>query len=218
VDRITGPLEIIAPSETGPALRVIGYDAAGPPNLIEVQNPDGSKGTFGSNPNALAEALGLVAWTADPRDLYQQAADSTQSMHGGAVLLRAGKKITYASELVVTAGATMTHGAFGIYDALMNLIAQTADTPAAFQTTGWVELPFTAPFTPPRDGLYYVLDLCTGGTMPVIGNAGSLATTNARWQLPGGALRIVSQTGVPGGLPNPLVPIVSGISRCILLR
>jgi len=66
---------------------------------------------------------------------------------------------------------------FAIYDEDLNLVAQTADTPAAFQVTNqWAELSLTTPYTVPADGRYYFVDLLAATTtMPSIGNLGSLA-------------------------------------------
>jgi hypothetical protein len=62
------------------------------------------------------------------------------------------------------------------------LVAQTADTPAAFQVTNqWVTLSLTSPYTVATSGRYYFVDqLAASTTMPSIGNIGSLAASSSR--------------------------------------
>ena len=79
--------------------------------------------------------------------------DSSGSIHGAAVWLDQGNTISWLAELVVADGSGMTHGGFAIYDASLNLVAQTDDNPAAFQTApadSWVKLPLTTAYTAPR--------------------------------------------------------------------
>jgi len=109
---------------------------------------------------------------------------------------------------------------FAIYDEDLNLVAQTADTPAAFQVTNqWAELSLTTPYTVPADGRYYFVDLLAATTtMPSIGNLGSLPSTSARNVLPGGIARGVNGGAGMSAFPATLTNNVSGISRCILAR
>jgi hypothetical protein len=114
----------------------------------------------------------------------------------------------------------MTHGAFAIYDDDLELLAQTNDSPSAFQTApadSWVQLSLTDPFTAPRSGLYYFVDLLAGSTIPKIGivasNSSVLPGANL---LPSGTPR-----GIGGGtgfsaFPSVLVNKGTGLTRCIL--
>jgi hypothetical protein len=205
-----------AAGPTGPA-GAPGVDGAdGVDGAVGPAGPPGADGT-----NGLAKASGLVAWTADPAQILQSATDSNGSIHGGSVSLEQGQVITSLAELVATAGVAMTHGMFAIYDKNLNLVAQTADTPAAFQVTNqWVELPLTAPYTVPATDRYYFADLLAAATtMPSIGNIGSLAATSARNILPGAFPRGISGSGAPfAAFPATLANNGTGITRCIVAR
>ncbi|HZT84020.1 MAG TPA: hypothetical protein VE984_01185 [Gaiellaceae bacterium] len=146
-------------------------------------------------------------------------ADSSGSIHGASVWLNQGDTVNWLAELVVAAGSGMTHGGFAIYDSNLDLVAQTADTPAAFQNAAadsWVQLPLTSPYTAPNSGLYYLVDLLAGTTIPRIGIAASNASV-----LPGASLL---PTGVPRGVagsgftsfPSTLPTRRTGLTRVIL--
>jgi hypothetical protein len=164
--------------------------------------------------------MGLVAWTSDPALLSTSIVDSSGSIHGAAIWLNQGDTINWLAELVVAAGSGMTHGAFAIYDANLNLIAQTGDNPSAFQTVSadaWVKLPLTNSYTVQTSGLYYLVDLVAGATVPRIGivasNASVLTGANL---LPSGVPREVG--GGPGlsSFPSTLTNKGSGLTRCIV--
>lgn len=150
--------------------------------------------------NLLPEVLGLAAWTADPTTASFAATQA--NCHLGAVWLAAGTIITHLSVPVTSAGAGMTHGQLGIYDKTLALVASTADTPAAFQTTGWVELALTAPWTVPTAGLYYLASSYAGTTLPTILN--TKQDVNVSQLLPGGLPRGV-HAQASGSLPNPAI-------------
>lgn len=196
--------------------------ATGPTGPKGATGPTGPQGPAGADgANDLARASGLVAWTSDPALILASAPDSNGSIHGASVWLQQGDVITSLAELVATAGAGMTHGMFAIYDSDMNLVAQTADTPAAFQVTNqWVELSLTpSPYTVPSSGRYYFVDLLAASTtMPAIGNVGSLAATSARAILPGGVARGVNGGSGLSAFPTTLTTGTTGISRCIVAR
>ncbi len=179
--------------------------------------PTGAPGADGTN--GLAQASGLVAWTADPSQILQTSTDTSGTIHGGSVLLAQGQVITSLAELVVTAGVDMTHGMFAIYDKNLHLVAQTADTPAAFQVGNqWVELSLTAPYTVPASDRYYFVDLLAATTtMPAIGDVTS-GTTSARNILPGGVPRDVSGSGPFTTFPATLTNSGTGITRYIVAR
>jgi hypothetical protein len=165
------------------------------------QGPQGPEGPAGpSDPNALAEASGLVAWTADPGLITTRMTNTSGSIHGGSVYLEQGDQIHWLAEFLLADGSGMTHGAYAIYDSNLNLVAQTADTPSAFETapvgtTGaWVELPLTSTYTVPASGLYYFVDFVAGTTRPTVGVANVSTGFDARNVLPNGVSR-----GVRGG-------------------
>jgi hypothetical protein len=177
--------------------------------------PAGADGT-----NGLAKASGLVAWTGDPAEILEDGTDASGSIHGASVMLTQGQVVTSLAELVTSAGTSMTHGMYAIYDANLNLVAQTADTPAAFQVSSqWVELSLTAPYTVPSTGRYYFADLlASSGTMPSIGNLGFDATTSARNSLPGGAARGLNDGPGLTAFPAILTNSGTGVSRCLIAR
>jgi Collagen triple helix repeat (20 copies) len=204
--------------------------AAGPQGPAGSQGPKGNTGDTGpqgatgptgpSAVNALAQALGLVAWTADPALMNTSVIDSSGSIHGAAVWLNKGDTINWLAELVVADGSGMTHGAFAIYDGSLSLVAQTDDDPTDFQNApadSWVKLSLTKPYSAPATGLYYLVDLLAGSTIPKIGIVASSASI-----LPGANLL---PTGVPRGIgggtgfssfPSSLTNTGSGLARCIV--
>jgi hypothetical protein len=185
-----------------------------------MQGPAGPEGPEGpSAVNALAQSLGLIAWTSDPALMSTSIVDSSGSIHGAAAWLNKGDTISWLAELVVADGSGMTHGGFAIYDANLNLVAKTDDTPSAFQAgpaDSWVKLPLTSPYTAPTSGLYYLVDLLAGSTIPRIGIAASNASvlTGANL-LPTGLPREVAGSGL-SAFPSTLTNRGSGLTRCIL--
>jgi hypothetical protein len=146
--------------------------------------------------------------------------DSSGSIHGAAVWLNQGDTINWLAELLVTDGSGMTHGAFAIYDEQLNLVAQTTDSPSAFQNApadSWVKLPLADTYTAPKSDVYYFVDLLAGSTIPKIGIVASNASV-----LPGSNLLPTGRPrGVGGGtgfsaFPSTLVNKGSGLTRCIL--
>jgi hypothetical protein len=133
------------------------------------------------------------------------------------VWLAAGDVVHSLAEVVTSAGSGMSHGMYAIYDEDLNLVAQTADTPAAFQVTNqWVELPLTSPYTVPTSGRYYFVDLLAATTMPSIGNLGSLAASSSRNLLPSGIARGVNGGSGLTSFPSTLTLGTTGVSRCIV--
>lgn len=156
----------------------------------------------------VVQGSGLVAWTVDPVLTAGQIADSSGSIHGGSVWLNAGDTVSWLAEVVVSDGVGMTHGGFAIYDSNLDLVSQTADTPGAFQTAptdSWVKLPLTTPYTVPSSGIYYLVDLLAGSTMPRIGIAASSSNVlKGASLLPSGVPRGVAVSNVttfPSNLP-----------------
>jgi hypothetical protein len=146
-------------------------------------------------------------------------ADTSGTIHGASVWLNKGDIINWLGELVATDGSGMTHAAYGIYDSNFDLVAQTPDSPGAFETAkanSWVTLSLTSPYTVPASGLYYLVDLLAGSTMPKIGivaNNTILAGANV---LPGGVARAVKDNGSFSDLPATLVNTGSQLTRCVL--
>jgi hypothetical protein len=195
--------------------------ATGPRGAQGSTGPQGPAGPAGTSAaNALAQSLGLVAWTSDPALISTSITDSSGSIHGAALWLNQGDTINWLAELVVTDGSGMTHGAFAIYDDDLNLVAQTSDSPSAFQTApadSWVKLSLTDPYTAPKSDLYYVVDLLAGSTIPKIGIVASNSSV-----LPGANLLPTGRPrGIGGGtgfsaFPPTLANKGSGLTRCIL--
>jgi hypothetical protein len=212
----------------GPAGPAGPQGAAGSTGAAGAQGPKGDTGSTGpagptgpDGSTALAQASGLVAWTGDPAEILESGTDTTGTIHGASVLLTKGQVITSLAEVVDSAGVGMTHGMYGIYDTNFNLVAQTADTPAAFAVTNqWVELPLTTPYTVPAVGIYYFADLLAATTtMPGIGNLGFYLNTSSRSMLPGGGFRGFFGAGAPfTALPATITPTTSAVSRCIVAR
>jgi hypothetical protein len=174
-------------------------------------------GPSGTEP--VAQASGLVAWTVDPALMATKILDSSGSIHGASVWLNQGDTINWLAELVVNDGSGMTHGAFAVYDANLNLVAQTADNPAAFQTgpaDSWVKLPLTSPYTALSSGLYYLVDLLAGTTLPRVGIAASNSSVlPGASLLPSGVPRGVAGSGVTS-FPSTLITRRTGLTRIIL--
>jgi hypothetical protein len=185
------------------------------------RGPTGPQGPAGPSPvNALAQSLGLVAWTSDPALVSSSITDSSGSIHGAAVWLNKGDTVNWLAELVVSAGSGMTHGGFAIYDDDLDLVAQTDDSPTAFQTAAadsWVKLPLASQYTAPTSGLYYFVDLLAGSTVPKIGivtsNASILTGANL---LPNGVPREVGGGTGFSSFPSALTNKGSGLTRCIV--
>jgi len=186
-----------APGPQGPAGTPGADGAPGAPGPAGPTGPAGPPGPSGAN--TLAQASGLVAWTSDPALINATAADSSGSIHGGSVWLQQGKTIKWLAEFLNAQGSGMTHGGFAIYNANLQLVAQTADSPSAFQTTpngSWVKLSLTSPYTVPSSGLYYFADLFAGSSPPSMGIVElSNASLSGRNVLPSGVPRAIRATG-----------------------
>jgi hypothetical protein len=127
------------------------------------------------------------------------------------------------AEFLLADGSGMTHGAYAIYDSNLTLVAQTADTPSAFETApvgtvgAWVELPLTSPYIVPASGLYYFVDFVAGTTRPTVGVVNISTGFDARNVLPNGVVR-----GIRGGaspydaFPSTLTTGTTNETRCML--
>ena len=202
----------------------------GPQGNTGPQGPQGNTGPQGpvgpagpSDPNALAEASGLVAWTSDPGLITTRQTNTSGSIHGGSVYLEKGDTITWLAEFLLSDGSGMTHGAYAIYDSNLTLVAQTADTPSAFETapvgtTGtWVELPLTNAYTAPASGLYYFVDFVAGTTRPTVGVVNISSGFDSRNVLPNGVFRGIRGGASPySAFPSTLTDGSTNETRCIV--
>jgi hypothetical protein len=189
----------------------------GPPGPRGSEGPEGPQGP--SSPNALAQASGLVAWTADPALVATTRTDSSGTMHGGSVWLNQGDTISWLAELVTANGSGLTHGAFAIYDSNLHLVAQTDDDPSAFATApadSWVQLSLQSPYTAPASGLYYLVDFLAGTTTPTIGVVAHNAALPGRNVLPNGTPRGVRDGSGLSALPPTFANSSTDETRCIL--
>jgi hypothetical protein len=161
----------------------------------------------------------MVAWTIDPALISTTRQDASGAIHGGSVWLEQGQTINWLAELVTADGSGMTHAGYAIYDSNLKLVAQTADSPSAFQSApadSWVKLSLTSPYTVPASGLYYLADLLAGSTPPTIGVVENNSAMNGANILPTGIPR-----GIRGGdgfsaFPAALTNTATGETRCIL--
>jgi hypothetical protein len=188
---------------------------------VGTRGPAGPRGPAGSSAtNALAQASGLVAWTADPVLTADSVVDTSGSIHGASVWLDRGDRVSWLAELVVAHGSGMKHGAFAIYDASLHLVARTVDNPSAFQTAkahSWVKLSLTSRYTVPASGRYYFVDLLAGSTLPRIGIvARSASVLSGANVLPTGAPRGISAGHGFSAFPSRLVNKGTGLGRCVL--
>lgn len=218
----TGPAGPAGPAGAkGPAGATGSTGPAGPTGAAGPTGPQGPQGPQGqSGANALAQASGIVAWTADPSLITQSIQDTSGTIHGGSVWLAQGQTINWLAEFVEADGSGMTHGAYAIYNSQLQLVAQTADNPSAFENAtadSWVQLSLTSPYTVPASGLYYLVDLVAGSTVPFIGvvfNTGQVA----RNELPNGVFREIRAVADPttGGFPSMLSNTGTSETRCML--
>jgi Collagen triple helix repeat (20 copies) len=215
------------PGATGPEGPDGDTGPQGPQGATGPQGPQGAQGPPGppgpSDPNALAEASGLVAWTSDPGLITTKQTNTSGSIHGGSVYLEKGDQIHWLAEFLLADGSGMTDGAYAIYDSNLNLVAQTADTPSAFQTapvgtTGaWVELPLTSTYTVPASGLYYFVDFVAGTTRPTVGVVNLSTGFDSRNTLPNGVLRGIRGGASPySAFPSTLTTGSTNETRCML--
>lgn len=165
--------------------------------------PNQFPGSGGQDP--LFAAAGILAWSIDPRVCVNSTPAASGDFHAGAVWLPAGIKITNLAQYAKTAGTAVTHAFLGIYDNTLTRVAETADSPTAFQTTGWITLALTAPYTTPAAGLYYFADVVTATTtMPGTLNGPLIADAPAAILANGTVLSVKAPgfTALPGTMPS----------------
>lgn len=173
------------------------------------------KGSSNSSLDPLFNSVGIICWSIDPRECNNSTPAASGDFHAGVVWLPAGTKIANLSEYAKTAGVAITHAWLAIYDANLNLVAQTADNPTAFQATGWITVPLVASYTTPAAGIYYLADLISATTtMPGTLNGPVIADQPAAI-LPGAVPLSFKDTGL-SALPTPPAKIGGSTVHCML--
>lgn len=171
--------------------------------IADVTGLQAQLSALSSNGNEFCAALGVVAWTVDPEVATFSATQA--NTHLGAVYLSAGQTITALSVPVKTAGAGLTLGILAVYDGNFNMVAQTPNTPSAFQATGWRTVNLSASYTVPTSGLYYLGSGWFGTTLPAVFNIQHDSSLSQNF--PGGKPRGVHAAVPSGGaLPDPATP------------
>lgn len=177
---------------------------AGPRGATGAQGPTGAQGAQGDPGGAnLAQAVGLTAWTFDPRETSYNTQVNARLV---GVWLPAGAKIDYLAVPVSVPGAGLTSVELGIYDETAMEdggnppVARTGNIKANFLAAGWDGNTTPLGFVAPYSGLYYLASAYAGTTRPTVGNA---KQTNSFLvgHLPNGAwLGVHAQAG--GTLPD----------------
>jgi hypothetical protein len=139
---------------------------------------------------------------------FQPNSTGRLSLH--AIRLRAGDVLTSISFMSGgTAGATLTHVWFALYDANRALLRVTADDTAATWAASTVKtLTLASSYTVPADGTYYLGGVVVGTTMPTLqGSAGPTAAAAAVAPVSAGT----STTGLvaPATAPNPAAALTA---------
>lgn len=186
-------------------------------SLLEAKALDGNS-PF--DPNALMEAMGIVATTTDIRlGAITPHQATTQVVHGNAVFIPKGKTVTRIEVFVSTSGVGVTDAWVGIYDKGYNLLAVSADTPAfANAAPGWQGAALTTPWVSPRSDYYYLADLYIGGTQPFYTDTGSVANSAASQLSSAGAPFMWWQQTGQSVLPNLATPIASAVPHLMVAR
>jgi hypothetical protein len=170
---------------------------------------NGSKGLHGNGSfgeldreGLLMVGQGLVAETFDRIVANTTAALLTGVARYEGIGLFAGTVCTSGVTIVQSAGSSMSHAYFGLYDSAGNLLAVTADSPSSFNSTGAKVIAFTSPYTVTTDGYYFlaILGTTTGGMPSLL--AGSTTSTFDQIVIGSGAARHGTQSSL-SSLPNP---------------
>src|SRR5882672_9325394 len=173
-------------------------------NLVSTPAGDGFGG---NNPViALQKARGLLAETI-PQDVQLGAgAPVSGTLYFQQIFLQAGQVLTTSHINTGFLGVLVTFGKIGLYNTAGALLIATADQGAAWATLGRHSQNFTAPFTVPTTGIYYMGILCLATTtMPRWAAIMSPSVNNVGLgeALAGKPLYYGSQTGLTD-LPNPM--------------
>lgn len=96
-----------------------------------------------------------------------------------AINLAAGQVVSKATVFVVGAAVTPTHGLCGLYDVNGNRLVQAADTAsAAWAANAELQFTFTASYTAPADGVYYLGVSTSAGTPATLAGVSGQAALN----------------------------------------
>jgi hypothetical protein len=147
-------------------------------------------------------AEGMIAETFPMSAAVSGAGCATGDVRATSIGLRAGDivaSITVA--LGSTPGSGVAKGQLALYSKAGVLLANSADTPAAFQTSNaYVTLSMSAAYTVPTDDGYYCAMFITGTTMPTVLKGYTVQPSNLA--LGSGMAKAVAQTG-QASLPGP---------------
>lgn len=99
-----------------------------------------------------------------------------------------------------TAGATLTHQLFGLYDINLNLLATTTDdTSTAWAANSKKQLTLTTPFTTTYTGIHYLAIMVAATTVPTM--KGNTARTDGSLAATAPSIGGTSNTGLTTALP-----------------
>lgn len=144
----------------------MGFAPFGP--TVGTISPAGAAATYGWESEGLSMPTGGVAETV-PRDLCGNG--GTALANGvitfnniGLIRGQVTSNVTVATD--TTGAVTVTHGWLILTDTNYNVLAVTADTPAGWAATTAYTLPWSAPYTVPTTGLYFVGIMIAATTPP----------------------------------------------------
>lgn len=139
---------------------------------------------------------------------FQPNATGRLSLH--AIRLKAGDVLTTASFMSgTTAGATLTHVWFALYDANRALLRVTNDDTAATWAANTVKtLTFATSYTVPADGTYYLGIVVVGTTMPTL-MGGTTVPAAVNTVPPIAVGTSTSSLVAPGTAPNPAAALTA---------
>ena len=149
----------------------------------------------------LRRALGLITETYDLSVASNNGAPGLQQLFGMAVYLYRNETITGVAMPVMVQASLTTYGRVGMFDVPGNRLAISNDLTTVLNGagTGMFQLPFSAPWTPSLEGLYYVALLFDGGTPPSIARhaPGAAANVNGVGSFPRRGVFQAGQAAMP---------------------
>jgi hypothetical protein len=108
----------------------------------------------------------FLAWTNDPAvTSVASTAQVAGVVNFEMIYLQQGQVLSNITVCVQTAGASIANSYLGLYNAAGTQLAVTAAITTAFQAAGAVKTPFTASYTVPTTGFYFVALLIGTGTV-----------------------------------------------------
>lgn len=216
-----GTVEIRAPAQTQPALRVVEYPG-GPPiaSLIEVQRQTGEKVPLGvyvapaADQDLRTNAEGFVAQTGPRQTIVSSASSGGNHLRLSVIYFRKNTILSAGWCSVGTNGSGLTLVKIGIFRLDGTLVGATQDMSAAMMagtTPHPASANFPSPITIPADAAYYV-GIVQVGTTPasisMIGgnNTGSWQNGSAAWP----SADLSGQNDIAGNI-NPASFAASGV-------